>query len=74
MTGLKKRHFLALFRTTLVLIADINTGTTKIFRSQWWINEFLNHERGRILRSIVRFEAPSHIHYVFVVRIVKNRE
>ena len=43
---IEKKTFLALFRTTLVLIADINTGTTKIFRSQWWINEFLNHERG----------------------------
>ena len=56
-----------------VLIADTNTGTTKNIRFHWRIKEFQNwgalSRRGKILRSGVCFETPSHIPYVSVVRL-----
>ena len=45
-------------------------------RTQGRIHEFQNgggvNCGGRILRSKVCFDAPSHIPYVFVIRIVNN--
>ena len=65
-----------------VMMRNIQTRNVFCFRTlrilvcQWRIQEFQNRgvrfRRGRFLRSGVCFNAPSHIPYVFVARVVNK--
>ena len=50
--------------------------TVTYIKTQWRIQEFQNQgarsRRGRILRSVFCFDAPLHIHYVFVARVMNK--